>query len=111
LTWGAGKIPGSGSFIRPTRKPDASLSFIEGLRKKYTTDEDPPGKHAEIFLTANKVFEEIGFEKIIQKLSQLQELKIVLLDGLRIDRVDDVEVIRATCPSTSIRSYAELHKC
>lgn len=107
LTSDVGKIPGSGSFIRPTRKPDTPLSFIEGLRKKYTTDEDPPGKHAEIVLTANKVFEEIGFEKIIKKLSQLQELKIILLDGLRIDRVDDVETIRATCPGMSTRQFTE----
>ena len=45
------------------------------------------------------MFEEVGFEKIVKKLERLQELRIILLDGLGIDRVDDVEVIRATCPS------------
>ncbi|KAF8542704.1 hypothetical protein BDD12DRAFT_728107 [Trichophaea hybrida] len=92
-------IPNAGSFIRPTRKPDPSLSFIEGLRKKYTTDKDPPGHQQSISLTANKVFEEVGFDKIIKKLSRLQELKIILLDGLGIDRVDDIAIIRATCPN------------
>jgi len=41
----------------------------------------------------------VGFDKIVKKLSQLQELKIILLDGLGIDRVDDIAAIRATCPS------------
>ncbi|KAA8897219.1 hypothetical protein FN846DRAFT_893126 [Sphaerosporella brunnea] len=93
------KIPNSATFIRPTRKPDASLSFIEALRRKYTTESDAPGIHYEISLSASKVVEEVGFEKIIQKLSQLAELKIILLDGLRIDRVDSVDLIRATCPN------------
>jgi hypothetical protein len=94
-----GTIPNSATFIRPTRKPDPSRSFIEGLRKKYTTESDAPGKHAEISVSANKVVEEVGFEKIAQKLSQLAELRIILLDGLQIDRVDSVDVIRATCPN------------
>jgi Leucine-rich repeat (LRR) protein len=92
-------IPNSATFIRPTRKPDPSRSFIEGLRKKYTTESDAPGKHAEISISASKVVEEVGFDKIIQKLSQLAELRIILLDGLQIDRVDSVDVIRATCPN------------
>ncbi|KAI5819658.1 hypothetical protein BZA77DRAFT_303168 [Pyronema omphalodes] len=92
-------IPGAGSFIRPTRKPDPTISFIEGLRRKYTTEFDAPRKEQAIVLTANKVFEEVGFDKIIQKLSQLQNLKIIILDGLQIDRVDDIAIIRATCPN------------
>jgi hypothetical protein len=76
------------------------VSFLGGLRKKYTTAEDPPGRrHEKISLTTNKVVEEVGFDKIIQKLSQLRELKIVLLDGLCINRVDDIEDILETCPS------------
>jgi len=90
-------IPDAGSFIRPTRKADTPLSFLEALRKKYATQDDP-SKNREIALTANKVMEEVGFDKIVQKLSQLQELKIVLLDGLCIGRVDEVAVIRETCP-------------
>ena len=33
---------------------------------------------------SSKVVEEVGFDKIRKKLAELQELKIVLLDGLRI---------------------------
>lgn len=43
--------------------------------------------------------EEVGFDKILKKLSQLKELKIVLVDGLRISTADDVDAIRETCPS------------
>lgn len=103
LTWTAGLIPNAGSFIRPGKKRDPPCSFIEGLRKKYTTANEKKGDEF-IYLTASKVFEEVGFEKIAQKLSKLQELKIVLLDGLQIDRVDDdVSVIRETCSSQSFR--------
>lgn len=50
-------------------------------------------------LTANKVFEEVGFEKIQKKLGQLKELKIVILDGLCLARADAREEITETCPS------------
>lgn len=103
LTWTPGLIPNAGSFIRPSKKRDPPCSFIEGLRKKYTTANDKKGDEF-IYLTANKVFEEVGFEKIAQKLSKLQELKIVLLDGMQIGRADDdASVIRETCPSQFFR--------
>lgn len=43
--------------------------------------------------------EEVGFDKILEKLAQLKELRIVLVDALKICKADDVEVIRETCPS------------
>ncbi|KAI5309144.1 hypothetical protein KEM55_003952 [Ascosphaera atra] len=56
-----------------------------------------------------KIAEEVGFDKIRQKLSALQELKIVLLDGLQINGVlpepvgkelyeKELEKIGETCP-------------
>lgn len=59
---------------------------------------------------SGKVVEEIGFDKIRKQLAELQELRIVLLDGLRISGVlssydqPDVQVreaakdIAVTCP-------------
>jgi hypothetical protein len=94
-----GKAPGNASFIRTTRRPDDTLSFLEGLRRKYTTADDPPDAHAVLSLTANKVFEEVGFEKIQKKLGQLKELKIVILDGLCLARADAAGEIAETCPS------------
>lgn len=43
--------------------------------------------------------EEVGFDKILEKLARLKELKIVLVDSMKICRADDVEEIRETCPS------------
>lgn len=94
-----GKLPGAGSFIRPSRETNPQLSFIEGLKRKYTTVDDPPEPHATISVSASKVMEEVGFDKILKKLAQLKELKIVLVDSLNICRADDVDVIRETCPS------------
>lgn len=98
----AGKLPNTGSFIRPSRETDAPISFLEGLKRKYTTTDDPPAAHAVISISASKVMEEVGFDKILEKLSQLKELKIVLVDGLGISRADDVEAIRETCPSECV---------
>lgn len=94
-----GKLPGAGSFIRPSRETNPPISFIEGLKRKYTTVDDSPEPHAVISVSASKIMEEVGFDKILKKLAQLKELKIVLVDSLRICRADDVEAIRETCPS------------
>ena len=55
--------------------------------------------HAEFTLTANKKFEEIGFDKVMAKFSQLHMLKIVIVDKLQIDRADAADAIRNTCPN------------
>lgn len=84
-----------------TRKCDAEQSFVEAVHQKYATDvanqpflvplDDP----IEI---SGKVVEKVGFDKIRQKQAQLQELKIVLVDGFRINKSKtDIEV-RDTCP-------------
>lgn len=57
-----------------------------------------------------KVVEEVGFEKIRKQLAELQELKVVLLDGLRIAGIladesqdesrysEELQKIGRTCP-------------
>ncbi|KAF2447974.1 tubulin-specific chaperone-like protein E [Karstenula rhodostoma CBS 690.94] len=97
----------SGSFIRPTRKPDLGRSFSEALKAKYAPDpvQDPsihivfatkPGDNAlkkdplarinQPIRISGKEVEEVGFDKIRKQLAQLSELKIVILDGLRMER-------------------------
>jgi tubulin-specific chaperone E len=74
------------SFIRATRIPDEPRSFLQALRYKYAEDDleqaaiDP----IESIQISGKVVEEVGFEKIRNQQAVLNELKIVLLDGLRI---------------------------
>ncbi|KAF8476238.1 hypothetical protein BDZ91DRAFT_844867 [Kalaharituber pfeilii] len=95
-------IPNAGSFIRPTRAPDTPLSFVQALRKKYidTGEEDAAKKSAERPIEwGGKVVQEIGFEKIRQRLRKVKELKIVMLDGLQISKADSEELIIKTCPN------------
>jgi len=45
------------------------------------------------------VFEEVGFDKILEKLGRLRELEVVLLDGMKIVRGDGAAEVLDTCPS------------
>ncbi|KAJ4296738.1 hypothetical protein N0V90_006786 [Kalmusia sp. IMI 367209] len=97
----------SGSFIRPARKSDTPRSFSEALKAKYASEafEDPsvqivfatkPGDNVlkkdplarinQPIRISGKEVEEVGFDKIRKQLAQLSDLKIVILDGLRIER-------------------------
>ncbi|KAF3040946.1 hypothetical protein E8E12_008184 [Didymella heteroderae] len=98
----------AGSFIRTTRKPDAPRSFVEALKAKYADDDFEDPSVQVVFVTKEgdnaqfkkeqtarinqpirfngKVAEEVGFDKIRKQLAQLEELKYVILDGLRMWR-------------------------
>ena len=108
--------------MRPARVADKPRSFLEAAHEKYvseTTSLGPSGAsgpdspvsagHAPIKFSG-KVVEEVGFDKIRKLLAELQELRIVLLDGLRIqgvlgghpatpsDHELELQKIRETCP-------------
>jgi hypothetical protein len=89
------------------------------LRDKYASENDselvwtskPLGQASQQTIEiSGKVVEEVGFDKIRKQLAELQELRIVLLDGLRIVGVlssyeqPEAEVLEAakdiatTCP-------------
>tara|TARA_R110002003_G_scaffold128_2_gene12044 strand:+ start:22586 stop:23236 length:651 start_codon:yes stop_codon:yes gene_type:complete len=101
--------PTSASFVRPTRKPDAPRSFTQALKFKYASEDDPSDPNFTdpdvqiVFATqpgdnkkskdpvhrlnqpirfSGKVAEEVGFDKIRKQLAKLEELRIVILDGL-----------------------------
>lgn len=72
------------SFVRPTRPRDYPRSFVSSLRAKYAgfvdvQDRDPSPE--EEIRVSGKTVEEIGFEKIARQQAQLEELRIVVLDG------------------------------
>ncbi|KAI9844405.1 MAG: hypothetical protein M1837_005606 [Sclerophora amabilis] len=110
--------PTAGSFVRPTRPTDPSLSYLEALQQKYarkSTPSDGPLELSEVpknlIKWGGKLVEEIGFEKIRTQLAMLQELRTVLLDGACIAgllsnaqdedyerRAVEREYIYATCP-------------
>lgn len=81
---GLSNAPTPASFIRPTRKPDPEQSFVEAVFHKYASGDGlNPDKQIVI---SGKVAEEIGFDKIAEQQAQVHELKIVLVDGQRINR-------------------------
>ncbi|KAG9199810.1 hypothetical protein G6514_007924 [Epicoccum nigrum] len=129
--------PTAGSFVRPTRKPDTPRSFVEALRAKYADGDfedpsvnvvfvmkegdnanmrkDPTSRLNQPIRFNGKIAEEVGFDKIKKQLAQLEELKYVILDGMRICRpevrtnsrtADELEWphgstdIVCTCPKT-----------
>jgi hypothetical protein len=96
------KSPTSASFIRPTRPHDAKTDFLTALHEKYAThhvSETPQ------IVFGVKVAEEVGFDKIGRQQAQLDQLKIVILDGMRLDSAYSPAAakrdrsIRDVCPS------------
>ena len=81
--------PSAGSFVRPSRPSDPPFSFLDALTKKYNSSDGPKGTTAEQKIQiSGKTVEEVGFDKINRQLAALQELKIVVLDGLCVAGVD-----------------------
>ncbi|KAL2869872.1 putative tubulin-specific chaperone [Aspergillus lucknowensis] len=90
------KHPTAGSFVRPSRPTESPRGFIEALREKYASEfEQARARQAHADAGGaedvqkpiefnGKIAEEVGFDKIRKQLAELEELKIVLLDGLRV---------------------------
>lgn len=85
----------AGSFVRPSRPSEPPRNFQEALREKYASEfeqtlaQGTPSAQSgtQAIEISGKVVEEVGFDKIRKQLAELQELRIVLLDGLRISGV------------------------
>ncbi|OKL59883.1 hypothetical protein UA08_04666 [Talaromyces atroroseus] len=115
--------PTAASFVRPTRPVDKARTFLEALHQKYASEfEEEVAKRKaangddfqmnETIQFNGKVVEEVGFEKIRKQLAELQELKVVLLDGLRVvgvlkdndsdddksEYIEELQKIERTCP-------------
>ena len=112
---GKSNLPTPASFVRPARPTNAPLTFLEALHKKYASGAQgtipSKGLPEKQRLTeapikwGSKVVEEVGFEKIRRQLAILNELRIVILDGMCIACAlrgkrgkDATEEIRQTCP-------------
>jgi len=82
---GQSPSPTAASFLRTTRVKDKEQSFLQAVHAKYGP-EDPTdlAKSVNQIEISGKVVEEVGFDKIRDQQAQLHELKIVLVDGMRI---------------------------
>lgn len=101
---GLSKSSTAASFVRPTRPKDDVQGFLSALKEKYLSDpeQDKNGQPgAQILISGRKVAEEVGFDKIWKKLAQVKDLKIVILDGMRmaVSRQDGDGPIAESCPS------------
>ena len=88
---GISKSLTAGSFIRPSRPDDRASGFFEALEKKYALGHainDQAISEGEIRISG-KTVKEVGFAKIRQQLANIQELQIVILDGLCITGLRD----------------------
>ncbi|KFA52493.1 hypothetical protein S40293_05646 [Stachybotrys chartarum IBT 40293] len=96
------KLPTAASLVRPSRPVDKPQSFISALHEKYAAQDDAVGEPpAQIVISGSKVAEEMGFDKIRRSFAQLRELKVVILDGMRIysATTDGAgESVGQTCP-------------
>ncbi|KAJ5659779.1 Leucine-rich repeat typical subtype [Penicillium longicatenatum] len=112
------KHPTAGSFVRPSRPSEPPRSFLEALNEKYASEFEHQDAQNSLdarlvpkaIEISGKVVEEVGFDKIRKQQAELQELQIVLLDGLRISGVlssyeqpessvaEAAAKIAATCP-------------
>lgn len=77
-------------------------SFVEAVHQKYASEEierrEELVKRKEIEISGKTVYE-VGFDKVRAQLSQLHQLKIVLVDGMRIVQAETEDrKIREVCP-------------
>ena len=86
---GQQKSPTAASFVRQSRPTDKPQSFFGAFKEKYAPEDSerdlPEEDPIEI---SGKTVQKVGFEKIRQQLAALSELRIVILDGLRIAGIE-----------------------
>lgn len=76
---------------------------MEAVHQKYATEITNQSvvviTDKQIMISGGKVAEEVGFDKIRAQLAKLHELKIVIVDGLRISGAETPgKTIRDVCP-------------
>jgi tubulin-specific chaperone E len=86
LNSGQSPSPTAASFVRTTRGKDKEQSFLEAVHAKYAPENPARLDTMSPNEISGKVVEEVGFDKIREQQSQLHELKIVLVDGMRINK-------------------------
>jgi hypothetical protein len=99
------RVPGAGSFIRPAKKTDKEMSFLDAVRGKYASGHNEYEKL--ILDSSGKEIERIGFDKIEQQqrcqtpgrvnYSNLNELAMVVLDNMVIRYANPFTEIERTC--------------
>lgn len=112
---GKSNKPTAASFIRPERPVDKPLSFLQAAHEKYVSELQALQENSEAAASkpieiSGKIVEEVGFDKIRKHLAALHELRVIILDGLRVhgvlaeqgvdrdQREKEIKRIGQTCP-------------
>ncbi|KAI7552463.1 tubulin-specific chaperone [Hortaea werneckii] len=80
--------PTAASFLRPNQQWDKPRSFLEALKEKYASDNDP-SEHEAIQISAHKQAEEVGFDKFARRQAQLRGIHTIVLDRMCIRHSPD----------------------
>jgi len=95
-------IPGSGSFIRPSKSISYGCSFLEALSSKYIELlHGIKQKETVVLGSSNGTIEveAVGLDKVRSKLSNLRNLKEISLDGENISACDPPGSISEISPN------------
>ncbi|KAH8117073.1 RNI-like protein [Phellopilus nigrolimitatus] len=94
------KVPGSGSFIRPSPSITYGQSFLRALISKYVELPRPSGRKETVILgSSNGIIEveAVGLDKVRDKLAKLEYLRGISLDTEDVAYPDPPGEIRKTC--------------
>ncbi|TEB36448.1 hypothetical protein FA13DRAFT_1258885 [Coprinellus micaceus] len=91
----------AGSFVRANSHVQYGMPFLQALSEKYV--EEPHGNDAHEIVVLGSVgnvqVEAVGLDKVRSRLSRLDRLKVVSLDGTLVAFPDTRGKIRETCPN------------
>ncbi|KAL1917454.1 uncharacterized protein VTP21DRAFT_3847 [Calcarisporiella thermophila] len=97
--------PKGGSFIRPSPKIQVGRPFLEALREKYQdSDVSDSASTQEVDVKligkfGENAIETVGFDRVRRQMSQLDRLRLVGLDFMRVSTAGDPGEILETCPN------------
>ena len=100
---GIDRIPGTGSFIRPSSNVKCGVSFLEGLASKYIEAFHGSATQEKVTLGSSNgaiEVEAVNLDKIRGKFSDLTRLKEVSLENELIARANPPGDIQKICPSS-----------
>jgi len=96
------RVPGAGSFVRQTPSIKYGTTFRRALLSKYVEDLHGSQGHEFVILGSSNgaiEVEAVNLDKVRNKLSRVEKLREVSLDGENVAFADSSDEIGKTCPS------------
>lgn len=96
------RVPGAGSFLRPSADICYGKSFLAALRAKYVEEQHGSESQELVILGSSRgaiQVEAVNLDKIREKLSNLSSLREVSLDGEMVASSEPPGTVHDVCPS------------